>query len=191
MSWLLIFTSTYMPIPKENIMRPKLLIVFLIGIGTLMLGTAGGQDPNAQTLGLYATTLLRTDAAGTEGRLWNISTVELASGAVDARDSRQSSEVVYVLEGTGSLEVDGKPPVALKPGTVVQLAPKHHPVLTNTSLTQTLKFLVVDVIETGQPRLVLASRETRQQKECQPIPNGDLKQQKTNEQNSTMKEFVF
>ena len=58
---------------------------------------------------------------------------------------------------------------------------------------------VVDLAETGQPRLVLANRGTRQQKEarqqnegCQVIPNGDLSQQKTNEQDSSiMKGLVF
>ncbi len=45
----------------------------------------------------------------------------------------------------------------------------------------------------GQSRLVLANRGTRQQKEarqqnegCQLIPNGDLSQQKTNEQDSSI-----
>ena len=58
---------------------------------------------------------------------------------------------------------------------------------------------VVDLVESGQPRLVLANRGTRQQKEarqqnegCQLIPNGDLSQQKTNEQDSSiMKGLVF
>ena len=68
----------------------------------------------------------------------------------------------------------------------------HHPPLTNTSLT-------VDLIETGQPRVVLANRGTRQQKEarqqnegCELIPNGNMRQQKTQEQDgSTMKGLVF
>ena len=58
---------------------------------------------------------------------------------------------------------------------------------------------VIDLVESGQPRLVLANRGTRQQKEarqqnegCQLIPNGDLNQQKTNEQDSSiMKGLVF
>ena len=57
---------------------------------------------------------------------------------------------------------------------------------------------VVDLVEAGQPHLVLANRGTRQQREarqqhegCQLIPNGDLNQQKTNDQDSsTMKGWV-
>ena len=178
-------------------MRQMILTLFMmIAAGVFAIGA--GRAPNAQTtMGAQVINLLRTDAAGNEGRLWNISTVELASGAMEARDPHLGIEVVYVLEGAGSLEVDGKPPVALKPGTVVQLAPKQNHVLTNTSLTQTLKFLVVDLIETGQPHLVLANgktrqqKEARQQKECQLIPNRDLNQQKTSDKNSTMKGLVF
>jgi quercetin dioxygenase-like cupin family protein len=171
-------------------MRQMILTLFMMtAVGVFAI--AEDRAPNTQTtMGPQVINLLRTDAAGNEDRQWNISTVELASGAMDARDPQLGIEVVYVLEGAGSLDVDGKPPVALKPGTVVQLAPKHNHVLTNTSLTQTLKFLVVDLIETGQLRLVLANRETRQQKGCQ-IPNGGLNQQKTNEQNSTMKGLDF
>ena len=65
--------------------------------------------------------------------------------------------------------------------------------------TQSMKVPVVDVVEWGQPHVVLAKSGTRQQKEmrqqndgCQVIPNGDLNPQKTNEQESSiMKGLVF
>jgi quercetin dioxygenase-like cupin family protein len=141
---------------------------------------------------------LRTDVAGTEGSLGHISTVELAPGAVDVRYFHLGGEVIYVLDGAGTLRTDGTRPVALKVGTVVQLLAKHHHVLTNTSLTQTLKVLVVNV-ETGQTHLVLANRGTRKEKEarqqnegCQLIPNEGIGQHKTDEDNSsTMKGLVF
>ena len=58
---------------------------------------------------------------------------------------------------------------------------------------------VVDLVETEQPHLVLAKSGTRQQKEarqqnegCQLIPNGDISQQKSKEQDgSSMKGLVF
>lgn len=165
-------------------------LFMMIAVGVFAI--AEGRAPNAQTsMAPQVINLLRTDGAGAAGQLWNVSTVELAAGAVDTRELHLSAQVVYVLEGAGSLAVDGKPPVALKPGTVVQFAPTHHHVFTNTSLTRPLKVLVIDLVETGQPRLVLANGGTRQQKECQVTPNGDLSQQRTNEQNSTMKGLVF
>ena len=172
-------------------MRHMMLTLFMmIAVGVFAI--AEGRAPNPQTpTGPQVINLLRTDGAGA-----NVRTVELAAGAMDARDSHPGAGVIYVLEGAGSLEVDGKPPVALKAGTVVQFAPTHHHVLTNTSLAQSLKILVVDLVETGQPRVVLANRGTRQQNEarqqwqdCQ-IPNDS--QQKANEQNSSiMKGLVF
>jgi hypothetical protein len=72
---------------------------------------------------------------------------------------------------------EGRKSVDVKAGTVVQF---------------------VDLVETGQPRLVLIKAGTRQQEArqqnegCQVIPNGDLSQHKTNEQDSsTMKGLVF
>ena len=165
---------------------------FFMMIAVGVFAIAEGRAPNPQTpTEPQVINLLRTDGAGA-----NVSTVELAAGAIDARESRLGAQVVYVLEGAGSLAVDGKPPVALKGGTAVQFTPTHHHVLTNTSLTQPLKVLVVDLVETGQPRVVLANRgtrqqtEARQQKECQVLPNRDLSQ-KTNEQDITTKGLIF
>ena len=65
--------------------------------------------------------------------------------------------------------------------------------------TQSPNVRVVEVVEMAQPHVVLAKSATRQQKEareqtegCPVIPNGDLSQQKTNDQNSSiMKGLVF
>ncbi len=64
---------------------------------------------------------------------------------------------------------------------------------------QSPNVLVGDLVEMEQPHVVLAGTGTRQQKEarqpsegCPVIPNGDLNQQKTNDQNSSiMKGLVF
>src|SRR2546428_8570349 len=83
------------------------------------------------------------DAAGAEGREWNVVTVELAPGAADARHCHPGVELVYVLEGAGYLEADDKPKVALNPGAVTTLQPKQGYVLKNASQTRPLKVLVV------------------------------------------------
>lgn len=163
-------------------MRPTMLALFLISAGTSALAIAPGQDLNAQTVGHRAITLLKTDVAGVEGKEWKVITVELAPGVVDARHVHPGVELVYVLEGAGFLEMEGKPPVALNPGVAAALTPKHIHVLKNTSRTQTLKVLVILLLEKGQPRLALADR----------IPNADSRQPKTDEQNnSTRPGLVF
>ena len=65
--------------------------------------------------------------------------------------------------------------------------------------THSLQVFVVDVVESGQPYVVLAKSGTRQQKEmrqhnegCQVVPNGDLSQEKTSGlDGSIMKGLVF
>lgn len=65
--------------------------------------------------------------------------------------------------------------------------------------TQSVKVLVVDVVESGQPHVVLAKSGTRQQREmrqlnegCPVILKDDLRQQKASEQDSSiMKGLVF
>jgi len=161
--------------------------------GMLVFAIAAGQDLNAKASEPQVTTLLKPDAAGAEGKEWNVITVELAPGAVDARHSYPGVELVYVLEGAGFLEVDGKPPVALNPETVAALHPKHSHVLKNTSRTQTLKVLVVLLLDKGQQRPMLAKRGApRHQGGAEPISKGDGRDQKTNEQNnSTRTGLVF
>ncbi len=101
------------------------------------------------------------DAAGAEGREWKVVTVELAPGTADARHFHPGVELVYVLEGAGYLEADGKPKVALNPGAVTTLQPKQGNVLKNASLTRPLKVLVVLRPPAGGVR--------RQQADEQPI----------------------
>src|SRR5207245_9313500 len=74
---------------------------------------------------------------------------------------RPGVELVYVLEGAGYLEADGKPKVALNPGAVTTIQPKQRHVLKNASQTRPLKALVVLRPPAGSVR--------RQQADEQPI----------------------
>ena len=141
-------------------MRITKLALFLIVAGTPALGIAAGHDSNARTSGPQITTILKTDVAGVEDKEWKIRTVELAPGSADARHFYSGVELVYVLEGAGRLEVDGKPFVALHPGAVAALNPKEIHVLKNTSQTQKLKVVVVLLREKGQPGLARGNRGT-------------------------------
>lgn len=174
-------------------MRQAIRTLFMIATGIIVPAFAAGQDLNAQTYEPQVTTLLKADVVGVEGKEWNVVTVELAPGAVDARHSYPGVELVYVLEGAGFLEVDGKPPVALNPGVVAALNPKQIHVLKNTSQTQTLKVVVVLLLEKGQQRPMLAKRgASGHQGGGEPMSNGELRQQKANEQrHSTLPGLVF
>lgn len=166
---------------KEGTQRPMMLTLQMFA-GMLALALIAGQDLNAQTVGPQVTTLLKAEVAGVEGMEWNVLTVELAPGTVDTRHFRPGVELVYVLEGAGVLGVDGQPPVALNPGVVATLHPKQPQVFKNTSPTQTLKVLVVLLLERGHQRPMLANGgPSRHQKGLEHIANGDIRQPKTNE----------
>jgi quercetin dioxygenase-like cupin family protein len=139
-------------------MRITMLALSLIFAGTSALAIAAGSDLNPPTTGPQVTTISKTDVAGVEDKEWKVRTVELAPGAADARHFYSGVELVYVLEGAGRLEVDGKPFVALHPGAVAALNPKEMHVLKNTSQTQTLKVVVVLLREKEQPGLALGNR---------------------------------
>ncbi|HSB45389.1 MAG TPA: cupin domain-containing protein [Nitrospira sp.] len=142
-------------------MRITKLALCLIFAGTPALSIAAGHDVNAQTSGPQVTTIIsKTDVAGIKDKEWKVRTIELAPGAVDARLFYSGVELVYVLEGAGRLEVDGKPFVALHPGAVAALNPKEIHVLKNTNQTQTLKVVVVLLREKGQPPLAFGNRGT-------------------------------
>ncbi len=167
-------------------MKQVILTLFLIFAGTLGLAIAAGQDLNAQTNGAHVTHLLRVDVAGAEGKEWNVITVELIPGAVDARHFHPGVQVVYVLEGAGVLEVDGKRPVALNLGTVAALGPKEAHVLKNTSQTQALKVLVIQLIEKGQPRSIHANGVAPKRHDGnEQIAIEDVKHPSANRKNST------
>src|SRR2546421_1130552 len=106
---------------KEKAMKQITLAIFVVVLGSFVIA----------------------DAAGAEGREWKVVTVEVAPGAADARHFHPGVELVYVLEGAGYLEADGKPKVALNPGAVTTLQPKQSHVLKNPSQTRPLKVLVV------------------------------------------------
>lgn len=167
-------------------MKRMISTPFVIAVGTLTLAIAAGQDVSAQAMGPQVTTLSKTDVAGAEGKEWNVITVELIPGAVDARRFHPGVKLFYVLEGSGVLEVDGKRPVALNLGTVAALGPKEAHVLKNTSRTQALKVLVIRLLEKGQPRSMLANGVApKHQDGHEQMAIEDVKHPGANRKNST------
>jgi quercetin dioxygenase-like cupin family protein len=88
----------------------------------------------------------------------NFTITRLLDDRARARLDRQASpssrhELVYVLEGVGVLEVDGKPPFALTSGAATIVDPYHTHVSKNASQTHRLKLLTVQLLEKGQPRI--------------------------------------
>ncbi|HYH00055.1 MAG TPA: cupin domain-containing protein [Terriglobales bacterium] len=92
---------------------------FLLGI-TLALGVALGvlssRLLSAQEQLKGGTVLKRADVAGAQGMEAILVLRELPPGAESGKHTQSGTEIVYILDGSSTLEIAGKPAQTLKPG---------------------------------------------------------------------------
>lgn len=87
-------------------------IRWLMIVGTSLLGIAIGATGHrlvAAPLSFTETRLLRTDLAGIDNYELIVSRLETAPGWSHGRHYHAGHEIVYVLEGNGALDTEGKP----------------------------------------------------------------------------------
>jgi quercetin dioxygenase-like cupin family protein len=94
-------------------------INFLIGVALavgVMLCLLGSHISSAQDTLKGGTVLQRTELKGAPG--WEAILVQriLPPGAESGKHTQSGNEIVYIEEGSATLEVQGKPTVTLKPG---------------------------------------------------------------------------
>jgi quercetin dioxygenase-like cupin family protein len=95
-----------------NTIRTMTLAVLIVASG-LALPIAQAQQPGIRRIDLQ-----RHDLS-VPGREVIQARVEIDPGMTAPRHSHPGEEIIYVLEGTLEYQVDGKPPVTLKPGDVL------------------------------------------------------------------------
>jgi quercetin dioxygenase-like cupin family protein len=76
--------------------------------------------------------------------------VDIPPGGAEGRHTHPAEVYAFVLEGTFSQEIDGKPTVTLKAGDVFHVPPNTIHQATNTGSTP-VKLAVVFVAEKGKP----------------------------------------
>ena len=106
---------------------------------------------SAQTPVTVVELVKRNLASGNEGSIF---LVELAPGASVGRHYHPGDAFAYILEGSMVLELDGQPPVTLKPGDSGHVMPRQVHDDKNASSSRPVKFLVFHVTEKGQPLAV-------------------------------------
>jgi len=138
---------------EKAMKRTAVMLAVTLAVG-IALATFGSRSLNAQQEPLKRTMLLRTDLKGLEGKEAVVLLVEVAPAAAAGNHYHPGNEVNYVLEGSGVLEIEGKPPITLQAGTASHIpdGEAHNP--KNTSATGPLKLLVFWVAEKGQPLAV-------------------------------------
>jgi quercetin dioxygenase-like cupin family protein len=141
---------------KEVSMKRTILILALgLAVG-IVVGTIGSQVLSAQQDVLKRTVLLRHDLVGMEGKEGMVIMAEAAPGVSAGKHYHPGHELAYVLEGSGTFEMEGKAPITLKAGDTLYVPPKVAHDAKNTSATAPLKILVFFIAEKGQPLAVEA-----------------------------------
>ena len=128
-----------------------------IVVFALLFVLGNSRSVDAKTSDSPPMVSLKTDIGERVGKDWNVIAVELAPGAMNGWHSQPGGEFLYVLEGAGRLEVDGKQAITLNPGSASTLTSIPHHVLKNLSRTKTLKILVVFLKSSGGTHPLLAS----------------------------------
>ena len=121
--------------------------VLLLSV-SLAGGTRAAQDVTIKSL-------LSKDLAGAPGKELSMITVDYLPGASDPVHTHDAQAMVYVLEGSVVMQVQGNPPVTLAPGQTFDEGPGDvHIGARNASHTAAAKFLVFFVKDKGAPILV-------------------------------------
>ncbi len=126
----------------------KLGLIFAVGI---TLGVIGSQLLDAEQPPLKRTEVLKTDMAGMEGQEAHMWVAEIAPGAATGRHSHPTPRFVYVIEGSVTLEVDGKSLQIFKAGEGFQEMPDVVHDFRNASATEPAKALGFQIATKGQP----------------------------------------
>ncbi len=123
-------------------------VVFALG---LIMGGLGHQRLSAQQEPVTRTILLRTDVAGVEGKEAVVVFAEIAPGATTGKHWHAGQEIAYVLEGSLSMTMEGKPAITFKPGDAFQQPPQQVHEGQNASATAAVKILAFYLADKGQP----------------------------------------
>ena len=133
--------------------RIGIVLGLTLAVG-LAVGVIGDRVLNAQQQPVKRTMLLKTDLVGIEGKEALVRLTEYAPGAEAGKHYHPAHVFIYVLEGSGIWELEGRPPVTLKQGDVFYEEPRHVHTAKNASMSASLKLLVFVIAEKGQPAVV-------------------------------------
>lgn len=134
--------------------RMGVLLGLTLTIG-IALGMIGTQALNAEQAAMKRTVLIKTDLSGIEGKEAVLALVEFMPGAATDPHYHPGEELAYLLEGTVSMEMKGKPAITVKPGDTFHLPPRQVHRVKNFSVTTPAKALTFTISEQGQPATII------------------------------------
>ena len=128
--------------------RVHLLFVVVLAVG-VVLGAVGSRMLSAQDPLASGTIVDRTELKGCKGMEALLVTREVPPGKESGKHTQSGNEIVYVQEGSITLEVKGKPPVTLKAGQAFHTVAGEVHNVKNASATAPAKALAFYVAKTG------------------------------------------
>jgi quercetin dioxygenase-like cupin family protein len=128
-----------------------LTLVIAIGFGPGCVGAAQAQQkPTIQSL-------LRTDLQGIPGQETIFEVLTIPPGGATPRHLHPDGhELVYVLEGATTAEIDGQDARTYRAGEVLHVQPNIPHIGRNASATEPLKVLIVRIKDKSKPVMVPA-----------------------------------
>lgn len=125
------------------------LLVLVTGIGLGRADVAQAQQkPTIQSL-------LQTDLAGIAGQETILEVLTIPPGGATPRHIHPDGhEIVYVLEGVTTAEIDGRATRDYRAGEVVHVPPNVPHIGRNASPTEPLKVLVIRIKDKSKPVMV-------------------------------------
>jgi quercetin dioxygenase-like cupin family protein len=128
--------------------RTKLLVGALLA-GGAVLGVVGDRIANAQDPLKMGTILQRAELVSAKGMEAILVLRELPPGGESGKHTQTGNEIVYVLDGSVTLEVQGKPTVTLKAGEAFQTVAGEVHNVKNASATAPGKALAFYIAKKG------------------------------------------
>lgn len=131
--------------------RIVLLLALGVGIGFGPGGAATAQAQQKPTI----QSLLRSDLQGIPGQETILEVLTIPPGGATPRHIHPDGhEIVYVLEGATTAEIDGRETRNYGVGEVVHVPPNVPHVGRNASTTEPLKVLIVRIKDKSKPVMV-------------------------------------
>jgi len=132
-------------------MKRTLLLTTLTLAVALVTGMGGARMLSAQQPEIKRTELLRTELPGVEGKEAVVFMAEIPPGVVTGKHRHPGNELIYVLDGSYVLEVDGKGAIPLKAGDARHAPPGEVHAAKSLGSPRASKVLVFLIAEKGQP----------------------------------------
>ena len=128
--------------------RIYLLVGIALSVGTL-LGFFGNRILSAQEPLKSGTVLQRTELTNAKGTEAILVLREVPPGGESGKHTQSGNEIVYVLDGSLTLEVQGKPPATLKAGEAFTTAAGEVHNVKNASASGPAKALAFYIAKKG------------------------------------------